>query len=74
MSAFNKLPYPTKNEIHIGKEIGDRVSWWTNGFWPGLMWLMYIGTKDEQYRRTTEHAEELLVEADAYFLLLVISA
>ncbi len=24
------------------------------------MWLMYVGTKDEQYRKTAAHAEELL--------------
>ena len=59
-SAFDKLPYTTKNGKYAEKEDGDGVCWWTNGFWPALMWLMYIGTKDECYRNTAEHAEELL--------------
>lgn len=59
-SAFDKLPYTTKDGKYTNKESEDGICWWTNGFWPGLMWLMYVGTKDEQYRKTAEHAEELL--------------
>ena len=59
-SAFDKLPYTTERGRYVNKESGDGVCWWTNGFWPALMWLMYVGTKDEQYRKTAEHAEELL--------------
>ncbi|MCI9626146.1 MAG: glycosyl hydrolase family 88 [Clostridia bacterium] len=62
-SSFDKLPYTTENGKYVEKKSGDGVCWWTNGFWPGLMWLMYVGTKDEQYRKTAEHAEELLDEA-----------
>lgn len=36
---------------------------WTNGFWPGLMWLMYSGTGNEVYRRAAEHSEEILDKA-----------
>lgn len=62
-SAFDKLPYTTKDGIYTNYEGEAGVCWWTNGFWPGLMWLMYVGTRDEQYRKTAEHAEELLDEA-----------
>lgn len=54
-SAYEKLPYTTHDGIY-----SDWGPWWTNGFWPGMMWLMYVGTGKEQYRRTAEHAEELL--------------
>ncbi len=37
--------------------------WWTNGFWPGLMWLMYLDTKNEEYRKTAVRGEEILDEA-----------
>lgn len=65
-SAFDKLPYTTTDGIYsdfAGYPEGENACWWTNGFWPGLMWLMYVGTKDEQYRKTAEHAEELLDKA-----------
>ena len=32
--------------------------WWTNGFWPGMLWLMYRDTKDEKYRKTAEKINE----------------
>lgn len=58
-ASKDKLPYTTIHGIHDDK---SKVApdWWTNGFWPGLMWLMYVGTKDEQYRRVAERAEGLL--------------
>ncbi len=62
-SAYDKLPYTTENGKYVNKDTDEGVCWWTNGFWPALMWLMYVGTKDEQYRKTAEHAEELLDKA-----------
>ena len=63
LSAYDKLPYTTVNGKYTNKDTDEGVCWWTNGFWPGLMWLMYVGTKEEQYRKTAEHAEELLDKA-----------
>lgn len=52
----DKIPYTT-----IGGRFDDKFeedpAWWTNGFWPGIMWLMYMGTKDEKYREKAEKAE-----------------
>lgn len=42
-----KIPYSSKNGV-----FDDKGSWplvWTNGFWPGLMWLMYAATGKELY-------------------------
>lgn len=58
-ASRDKIPYTTKNGIHDDR-YADDPSWWTNGFWPGLMWLMYADTKDEGYRAVAEHAEEIL--------------
>lgn len=33
---------------------------WTNGFWPGIMWLMYVATKDDMYKDIAIKAEEML--------------
>ncbi len=56
----DKVPYTTENGTHVPRH---DISWWTNGFWPGLMWLMYVGTKNETYKKTAERTEELLDEA-----------
>lgn len=61
-SSKDKIPYTTINGIHDNKAKDD-ICWWTNGFWPGLMWLMYVSTKKEQYRSVAEHAEEELDKA-----------
>jgi len=54
-----KIPYTTKNGSHINHE-GEGIGWWTNGFWGGLMWLMYAGTKNEEYKLSAEKNEEKL--------------
>lgn len=55
----NKIPYTTVDGVHDNWAEKD-ITWWTNGFWPGMMWLMYVGTKDEHYKEVAERAEELL--------------
>jgi unsaturated chondroitin disaccharide hydrolase len=44
--------------------------WWTAGFWPGLLWLIYRDTKDESLRKLAEECEEKLdaVQNDYYRL------
>lgn len=58
----DKIPYTTKDGVHNDMAEED-ITWWTNGFWPGLMWLMYVGTEDEHYRKVAVHAEEMLDKA-----------
>lgn len=50
------IPYTTVNGQHIQKSL----DWWTNGFWGGIMWLMYNATGNDEFRKTAEHTEELL--------------
>lgn len=33
---------------------------WVNGFWPGIMWLMYLATKEDKYKTIAEKCEEKL--------------
>lgn len=54
-----KFPYTTKNGVHVAKA-NEGISWWTNGFWGGLMWLMYCGSGNEDYKRSAERNEERL--------------
>ena len=55
-----KLPYTTANGEHDDRSNGKAVLWWTNGFWGGLMWQMYVGTGKECYKLTAEESEKLL--------------
>lgn len=55
-NAGDKIPYTTINGIYDDK-FADDPTWWTNGFWPGILWLMYMGTGNEKYRTMAENAE-----------------
>lgn len=62
IKSRNKLPYTTINGVHDDKS-KTQVDWWTNGFWGGMMWLMYEATKNDEYRTTAETSEKLLDKA-----------
>ena len=55
----DKIPYTTINGEHDDRQ-GKRITTWTNGFWGGMMWLLYKATGNEEYRKTAERSEELL--------------
>lgn len=38
----------------------ERASWWTAGFWPGILWLVYRDTKDDALKETAESCERQL--------------
>lgn len=38
------------------------AAWWTNGFWPGLLWQGYHATGEEAFRETAVGVEERLAE------------
>lgn len=54
-----KLPYSAQNGVHDDYVKKD-VTWWTNGFWGGMLWLMYKETGNELYKEVAIHAGELL--------------
>lgn len=59
----NKIPYWTTNgayEIDYGEK---DIYWWTNGFWPGILWKMYHATGKKMYREKAEIMEKRLDEA-----------
>ncbi len=63
VKSRDKIPYTTINGVHDNQATEERVDWWTNGFWGGMMWLMYEATGNEDYRKTAERSEELLEPA-----------
>ncbi|MBU5442178.1 glycoside hydrolase family 88 protein [Paenibacillus sp. MSJ-34] len=42
----HKSPHTTVNGVYDDM----RLDWWTSGFWPGILWIVYDMTKDESYR------------------------
>ncbi len=42
---------------------GRSISEWTTAFWPGMMWLMYLKTGDETFKKYGEELEQKLDEA-----------
>ena len=56
------IPYTVRDGkwVAAGQE---NISWWTNGFWPGMMWEMYLMTGDEAYRAEAERTEKMLDKA-----------
>ena len=55
----HKIPYTTKDGVFDDCS-GEKLTWWTNGFWGGFMWQMYHATKDEMYREiAVENVEKL---------------
>jgi unsaturated chondroitin disaccharide hydrolase len=66
VKSRNKIPYTTIDGVHTDKA-DENINWWTNGFWGGMMWLMYVATGKEDYRITAERSEELLERALANY-------
>ena len=60
--CYAQLPYTAENGKYDDMS-KKTVYAWTNGFWPGLMWLLYIDTKQDVYRNTAENAEAILDKA-----------
>ena len=61
IKSRDKIPYTTVNGEHDNR-IGC-INAWTNGFFGGLMWIMYLGTKNEEYKITAERQEDFLDKA-----------
>ena len=40
-----------------------RSSSWVNGFWPGILWLLYIMSKDPEYAKKAKRLEKKLDQA-----------
>ena len=62
----DKIPYTTdengsyddRSDPERSWRIDDGLNWWTNGFWGGMMWLLYQDTKQENYARIARISEE----------------
>lgn len=71
-----KLPYTTDKDGNYDDRsdesrqwnLDDGLNWWTNGFWGGIMWLLYQDTKEERYAQIARFSEEKLKKCfDIYY-------
>lgn len=53
------IPYKSENGRWVASPY-DGNSWWTGGFWPGLMWQLHVATGDECFRQEALRVQELL--------------
>lgn len=64
----DKIPYQTDAEGNyddrsnpsVNWNQDDGLSWWTNGFWGGIQWLLYQDTGEERYAEIARLSEEKL--------------
>lgn len=72
----DKIPYTTDengdydDRADETKEwsLDNGLNWWTNGFWGGIMWLLYQDTKDEKYVQIARKCEKKLAGCfDGYY-------
>ena len=57
--SASKIPFTVCNGVHDDRRV-DNINCWTNGFWGGLLWLMYAATGEEQYREIAQKQEQML--------------
>ena len=60
VKSRNIIPYTTVDGKHNDASVN--IHGWTNGFWGGLMWLMYEATKNEDYKLTAIESEKMMDE------------
>lgn len=51
------IPYIPRDGHYYDLGAND-IYWWTNGFWPGMLWQMYHASEDEVYRQYAESVEK----------------
>ncbi len=58
----NKIPYSADEEGNFDDRSKD-ISWWTNGFWAGLLWQLYGVCRDGRFRAEAQEIERKLDES-----------
>jgi unsaturated chondroitin disaccharide hydrolase len=59
----DKIPYIAEDGVYKEDKAETDIIWWTNGFWPGMLWQMYHVTGEEKYKIVAEGVETKLDKA-----------
>lgn len=54
----DKIPH--SYDAEKDKKINREISWWTSGFYPGSLWLIYEETKDPEIKNEAERALQII--------------
>lgn len=57
------IPYIAEDGVYREDKAQTDICWWTNGFWPGILWQMYHAQGDEEFRAAAQGVEEKLDQA-----------
>jgi len=71
----DKIPYTTdetgsyddRSSGSVSWNQDDGLNWWTNGFWGGIMWLLYQDTREEKYAEIARASEKKLEKCFSSF-------
>ena len=66
----DKIPLVIIDGVYDDHSNSTQISAWTNGFWPGIMRLMYSATGEKCFMDTARNAEEVLDAALADYKCL----
>lgn len=59
----DNIPYVARDGHYDDKSSHEDIHWWTNGFWPGILWQMYHHTGKQEYLEAARGVENKLDEA-----------
>lgn len=59
----SKIPYIAEDGVYKENKAESDIIWWTNGFWPGMLWQMYHATGEDKYKTAAEGVETELDKA-----------
>src|SRR5699024_4729703 len=51
---------PHSYDAEKDEKINREISWWTTGFYPGSLWLIYEQTEDPEIRKEADRALEII--------------
>lgn len=55
-----RIPYTTDGGVFDDWSGDDKICWWTNGFYAGMLWQLYHAYHDEFYMQCAKQIEEKL--------------
>ena len=55
--------YDDRADPTVAWAVDDGISWWTNGFWGGILWHLFASTGDELFADVAYRSEELMDRA-----------
>lgn len=59
----SNIPYMSTTGVYDYKNSREKIHSWTNGFWPGMLWEMFVLTKDPSFKDAACGCEDRLDEA-----------